>query len=403
MLVRMIAPAIGAICLFIGASQARAEVPPGPGIDAAVVQLMQDTGARGVAVAVIDDGQVVYVQAYGDRNAAGDPLTTDTIMYGASLTKTVFAWSLLQLVDRGVVDLDRPVAEVLPDLPSMYDADIANRYSDWRGLAEDPRWRTITPRIALTHSTGFLNFGWMEPDERIRIHFDPGSRYAYSGDGMILLQFMLEKGLGRDVGGDIQTGIFDPLGMTNTSLIWRPDFATNLADGWKADGAIEPHDERSKVRAAGSMDTTIHDIALFAAALIRGDGISPAARAEMVRPQLAITTATQFPTLQPDLPPERRRPDLQAGLGLVTFTGPQGPGFYKGGHNDSTGNTLVCLERGRRCIVILSNDVRSEAGFGDLVRTVLGESGVPYDWEYGAAHWGAGALSGAHTKPSSLR
>ena len=132
------------------------------------------------------------------------------------------------------------------------------------------------------------------------------------------------------------------------------------------------------------MDTTIHDMALFAAALMRGDGLSAASRAEMVRPQLPITTASQFPTLQDELPPARRRPDLQAGLGVVAFTGPQGPGFMKGGHNDSTGNTLVCVERGLRCIVVLSNDVRSEPGFADLVRAVLGETGVPYDWEYGA-------------------
>lgn len=378
---RSISLALAALLAAGGA--ARAEVPDGPAIDAAVARLMRDTGSRGLAVAVVDDGRVAYVQAYGARNAAGDPLTPDTIMYGASLTKTVFAYSVLQLVDQGAVDLDRPIAVVLPGLPSMYDEHIADYWSDWRGLADDPRWRTITPRISLTHSTGFSNFYWDEPDQRLRIHFDPGTRYAYSGDGLILLQFMVEKGLGRDYGQILQSGVFGPLGMTNTSLKWRPDFAANLADGWKADGSVEPHDERSKVRVAGSMDTTIADMGRFAAALIRGDGLSAASRAEMVRPQLPITTASQFPSLQPELPPERRRADLQAGLGVVTFTGPQGPGFFKGGHNDSTGNTMVCVERGRRCVVVLSNDVRSEPGFAGLVAFILGDAGVPYAWEYG--------------------
>ncbi|MBU1347834.1 MAG: beta-lactamase family protein [Alphaproteobacteria bacterium] len=375
--------AVTAAALGLCAAPAVAQTPPGPEIDAAVARLMSQTGSRNLALAVIDGGQVAYVKAYGDRNQAGDPLTTDTVMYGASLTKAVFAYSVMQRVDEGVIDLDRPLAETLPDLPTMYDEGLADRYSDWRGLAEDARWRTITPRMALTHSTGFANFGWLEPDQKIRIHFDPGTRYAYSGDGLILLQFLLEQGLDRDVGRDVQDGVFTPLGMTNTSLMWRPDFAANLADGWEADGAVEPHDERSQVRAAGSMDTTIHDIALFAAALMRGDGISRASRAEMLRPQLPITTPQQFPTLLPELPPGARRADLQAGLGVVTFTGPQGPGFFKGGHNDSTGNTLVCVERELRCLVVLSNDVRSEPGFADLVRVVLGETGVPYDWEYG--------------------
>ena len=375
--------AVLAAALGLCAAPAVAQTTAGPEIDAAVAQLMSRTGSRGLALAVIDSGQVAYVKAYGQRNEAGDPLTTDTIMYGASLTKTVFAWSVMQRVDEGVVDLDRPLAATLPDLPSMYDEDLADRYSDWRGLAEDARWRIITPRIALTHSTGFANFGWLEPDQKLRIHFDPGSRYAYSGDGLILLQFLLEQGLGRDLGRDIQDGVFTPLGMTNTSMMWRPDFAANLADGWMIDGSVEPHDERGTVRAAGSMDTTIRDMALFAAALMRGDGLSPAARAEMLRPQLPITTRQQFPTLLPDLPSEARRTDLQAGLGVVTFSGPQGPGFFKGGHNDSTGNTMVCIERGQRCVVILSNDVRSEPGFAALVRVVLGETGVPYEWEYG--------------------
>ena len=365
------------------AAPALAQTPARSEIDAAVARLMAQTGSRGLALAVIDGGQVAYVKAYGQRNEAGDPLTTDTVMYGASLTKTVFAYSVMQRVDQGVIDLDRPLAETLPDLPTMYDPELAERYSDWRGLAEDSRWRAITPRIALTHSTGFANFGWLEPDEKIRIHFDPGTRFGYSGDGLILLQFLLEQGMGRDLGRDMQDGIFTPLGMSNTSMMWRPDFAQNLADGWEIDGSPEPHDERSQVRAAGSMDTTIHDMALFASALVRGEGISPAARAEMLRPQLPITTPQQFPTLLPELPVEARRADLQAGLGVVTFSGPQGPGFMKGGHNDSTGNTLVCLEQGQRCVVILSNDVRSEPGFVDLVHAVLGETGVPYDWEYG--------------------
>jgi hypothetical protein len=45
---------------------------------------------------------------------------------------------------------------------------------------------------------------------------------------------------------------------------------------------------------------------------------------------------------------------------------------------------MVCVETGKRCVLILSNDVRSEAGFAELVKFILGETGVPYDWEYGA-------------------
>lgn len=68
---------------------------------------------------------------------------------------------------------------------------------------------------------------------------------------------------------------------------------------------------------------------------------------------------------------------------MVVFEGPQGPGFFKGGHNEITGNTLVCLERSQHAVLILANDVRAEGSFAELVRFIFGETGVPYDWEYG--------------------
>lgn len=358
------------------------KLPAPAAIDAEVARAMAETSAQGLAVAVIDNGQVRYVQAYGKRNTAGDPLTTDTILYGASLTKAVFAWTVLQLVDEGRVDLDRSIATYLPRPLTDY-ADPEERYAPWDTLAGDERWRKITPRILLTHSAGFANFSWFEPDGKLHIHFEPGSRYAYSGDGIILMQFVLEQGLGLDLGREMQRRAFDRFGMTRTSMMWRPDFAGNLADGWDLEGKVEPHDERSAVRAAGSMDTTITDFARFAAAMVRGESLSKASRKAITTGWLPITTRQQFPPLLPEQPLAERRPDLAAGLGVVTFKGPQGPGFYKGGHNDTTANTWVCVERGKRCVVLLSNDVRAEAAFSGLVRFILGETGVPYDWEYG--------------------
>ena len=348
--------------------------------DAAARSAMAKAGAKGMALAVIDRGQPVFVRSYGARNAKGEPLTKETVMYGASLTKMVFAYTVMQLVDEGKVDLDRTIGEMLPKpLPDYGNPDA---YGHWGDLADDQRWRTITPRMLLTHSAGFANFWFVEPDEKLRIHFEPGSRYAYSGEGIILLQFALEKGLGINLGEEMQRRVFDRFGMANTGMMWRPDFTANLADGWMADGKIEPHDERSKVRAAGSMDTSIADMAKFAAAFASGKGLSAKSRAEMLRGQLAITSRSQFPSLIPEAPPAQRWPGLAAGLGVVTFDGPQGRGFFKGGHNDSTGNMMVCLERRRRCVVLLANDVRAEKAFPGLVETILGPTGLPWAWEY---------------------
>src|SRR5215813_8972091 len=72
------------------------KLPSGAAIDTEVRHLMTRTGARGIAVAVIDHGKIGYVQSYGVRNAQGDPLATGTVMYGASLTKTLFAYTVMQ-------------------------------------------------------------------------------------------------------------------------------------------------------------------------------------------------------------------------------------------------------------------------------------------------------------------
>ncbi|WP_426700114.1 serine hydrolase domain-containing protein [Rhodanobacter sp. Col0626] len=366
------------------------KLPAGAAIDHHVEALLQHTGAKGLAIAVIDRGKVTYVKAYGDRNAKGDPLRTDTIMYGASLTKTVFAYTVMRLVDQHRMDLDTPIAAYLDKPLPAYDTEAIykGKYGPYKDLAGDERWKKITPRMVLTHSTGFLNFYWLEPDQKLRIHFEPGSRFSYSGEGMILLQFAIEngrksKGLGVDVGDLVRTNVFEPFGMKRSSLMWRADFAGNLADGWNDKGEPKPHDERSKVRAAGSMDTTIDDLSKFAAALVSGKGLSRAARSEMIKPQLHIGTRTQFPPVQQDLPPNQQRKDLYAGLGVVVFDGPQGHGFFKGGHDEQTANTLICIETHERCVLILANDVRAEAGFADLVRFILGDTGVPYEWEYG--------------------
>src|SRR5271168_3757690 len=254
-------------------------IPTNSAIDAEVNKIMAATHAKGIAVGVIDHGKVGYVHAYGIRNAKGNPLTTDTVMYGASLTKTVFAYTVMQLVDQGRLNLDTPLKDDLDKPLPSYGPDpvFADKYGReghaYEDLASDPRWEKITPRMCLTHSTGFNNFWFIEPDQKLHIHFEPGTRFSYSGEGFILLQFVIEhgrkaQGLGLDV-GDLANANFDRLGMTRTSLVWRRDFASNVADGWNDQSQPQEHDRRKKVRAAGSMDTTISDLPRFAAALVR--------------------------------------------------------------------------------------------------------------------------------------
>lgn len=352
------------------------QLPGNAAIDSAATALMARDSVQGLAIAVIDDGQVRHVAAHGWRNAAKRlPLDTATIMYGASLTKATIGYLVLQLVDEGKLDLDASIATLLPKpLPE---------YEEFTDLAGDERWRALTPRMLLNHSTGFANFRWLEPDQKLRFHFDPGTRYAYSGEGFYILQLVLEEGLTLDVGAEAQRRLFDRFDMPRTSLQWRADFAGNLADGHALDGTIEPHDERSRVSAAGSMDTDIADQARFWAAVVRGDGLTPTSRAEFVRPQLTITSRQQFPTLLEARGTWDSTVGLSAGLGVVTFRDASGPAWYKGGHNDWTGNQVICLEARHRCVVFLGNDVRAERIYPELAAFILGPTQMPWGWEYG--------------------
>ncbi len=344
-------------------------------LDAEAARLMAIGKVPGLAMAVIEHGQVVHVSAQGFRNVEkGLPLTPDTIMYAASITKSAFAWYVLMLVDDGKLALDTPIKTYLPRPLPAYDT-----YAD---LAADPRWEAITPRMLLTHTAGFPNFRWLNADGKLDIKFTPGTRYAYSGEGINLLQFVIEQGLGLKVGDEINRRVFAPLGMTRSSLTWRDDFAGNLADGYHADGGFEAHDDRSNVRAAGSLDSTITDLGRLAAGLVRGQGLSARARVEFSRANFPIANAHQFPPLLPVNDPDNARIGLAAGLGVVVFDGPQGHAFFKGGHNDITDNQMVCVEKGQRCVVLLTNSGVGARIFPPLVKAALGEVGVPWGWEY---------------------
>ncbi|MBL0938936.1 MAG: beta-lactamase family protein [Gemmatimonadaceae bacterium] len=351
-------------------------MPTASSIDSTAKALMQQYDVQGMALAVIDRGQVSHVAAYGRRSAKSDgPLDTNTIMYGASLTKTAAAVLVLQLVDEGRMALDTPLVRYLPKPISAYE--------DYQDISSDARINRVTARMVLSHTTGFANFRWLEPDERLRFHHEPGKRYGYSGEGFYLLQLAIEEGLGIELGSAMQTRIFDRIGMPRTSMMWRPDFRENLADGFTLDGTHEPHDERSAPRAAGSMDTDIADQARLWASILRGDGLSPASRAELVKPQVAITSAQQFPTLTAPEGQFHTTHHLAAGVGVVTYQDPRGLVFWKGGHNDSTGNIVVCIEAEQRCLVLLGNDVRAERVYPELVAAVLGPLNFPWSWEYG--------------------
>ena len=345
--------------------------------DDEIQRVMRREQVQGLAMALIENGKVGKVRAFGTRNAAlGQPLQEDTVIHAAGLTTAAFAYLVLQLADEGRLDLDAPLDKLLPQPLPAY----RERPFDYADLVDDARWRKLTPRILLSHAGGFANTRRYEWGGALQIHFDPGSRYAYSGEGYLLLQLVIERGLGLDVGLEMQHRVFDRFGMKHSGMRWRTDFAANMADGYGFDGGVEPYAPHFRVRAAGSMDSTIGDQAKLWAAIMRGEGLKPETRAAMVRGWLPIGTARQFPTLDGGQAAWPQR--LSAGLGVVSFQDGSGPAWFRDGHDEWSANLVLCLEKGQRCVVFMSNDVRAERLYPELTRLALGETAMPWSWQY---------------------
>ena len=253
-------------------------------------------------------------------------------------------------MSEGRLDLDAPLSRLLPrPLPD---------YAEWRDLAGNGRWQRLTPRWLLSHQSGLPNWRWIAAGQRLRFDHEPGTRYAYSGEGIQILQTVLERGLGLDVDAEMRRRLFDPLGLVRTALTWQPSFAPDAADGYDKQGKSRRHVQRRRARLAGSMDSSLWDQARLWAALSRGWGLSTASRQQLLAPQTPIRSKAQFPSLRRDEDTTLAELGLAVGLGLVMFDNGDSPAWFNGGHDNFTGDFLLCLERGRRCVLTMSIDVR---------------------------------------------
>ncbi|CAN5239865.1 hypothetical protein BH11PSE10_BH11PSE10_01490 [soil metagenome] len=334
---------------------------------------MTEAQVPGLAVALIRNGRLAFSKAYGlaDRER-GELLKTDTVMAGASLTKAAFAYLVLQLVDEGVINLDRPLPLQLR-LP-------LHLYADYADLADDPRWREITPRMLLSHSSGLINWRWINPDRKLTLNYAPGKRYVYSGEGIQLLQLIVEERTRVPLAALMQKRVFDRFGMVNTSMVWRDDFAAHAATGYAVDGSTRGHAQRHTARAAGSMDTTLNDYAGFLAGVLRGDGLSAAARQQMLSAQVTIVSPQQFPSHWPGETTVNQGIALSAGLGWIVYRSPRGPAFFKEGSDEGTSNFALGFASSRDGLVMLSNSGNADQLFNAAAELLLGPPATCLPW-----------------------
>lgn len=237
------------------------------GLDAAIPELLKEKGVPSVSIARIETGKLIFAAAYGTQQA-GVPATPSTLYNIASMTKPISAEVAMRLVAAHRLSLDEAMA------PTWIDPDIAG----------DERRNLLTPRLALSHRTGFPNWRY-ETDGKLRFLRAPGAAFGYSGEGFEYLARFIEKKTGKSFESLAQQLVFDPAGMHDTAYTRRPWFKGRIAVPTDKDGSELVPEIADTYIAADQLYSTPTDYARFIVSVINHVGINDALAAERERIQ----------------------------------------------------------------------------------------------------------------------
>jgi D-alanyl-D-alanine-carboxypeptidase/D-alanyl-D-alanine-endopeptidase len=349
-------------------------------LDQKIRRLVQAGKVTGLAVAVFNNNRPVYQKTFGFKNAATkEGIKPTTNFYGASLSKAVFAVLVLKLVEDGVLDLDKPLQQYLPK-PIWEYAPQKKWHDDYSALKGDSLYQKITARMCLSHTTGFPNWRWDEPDETLRIHGTPGARYSYSGEGLVYLQVVLEKMLNTSLEELMQRYVFKPLGMQQSSYTWQPRFEGDYCLGHNSEGKPYEKDKDNEPRSASTLETTLEDYTKFTTAVLQHRLLKPALQKNVFSPDTHPLGAADGPLRLKDSTLNDAI-DLSYGLGWVLLQSPHGVGAFKEGHGDGFQHYSILFPQAGTGIVILTNSDNGESIFKELLETSIGDTYTPWQWE----------------------
>jgi CubicO group peptidase (beta-lactamase class C family) len=376
-----------------GGEAARCPARPGSWIPsedllADLPRLMRVAGVPGLAIAIVDKRRLAWSRSFGVKNIlTGDPVTDETRFEAASMSKPVFAYMVMRLVDEGRLDLDRPLV----------------RYRRPDYLGDDPNLDLVTARDVLRHSSGLPDWGAAP----LVTAFRPGTRYLYSGEGIMWLQLVVEQIMGAGLDTLMRARLFDPAGMSRSTFGWTEEVARSAVYGHSApddnerklpaqptrelgnrllpiaaqwgrpisswtyddqiramrelDPAAVPTTHDTLVNAAGGLLTTVSDYARFMTLMMEGRSrapweISEASRQAMLTPQLAV-----------------RGGDVSRGLGWELEQSREGRLFEHSGSNYGIFRTLgVGDAESGRAIVIFTNGANGNLLAARIVRAATG-------------------------------
>lgn len=268
-------------------------------LDIAFAGLVQRNAINTAGIAIISNGEIAWTGYYGEQRP-GVPASRTTMFNIASITKVFTAETILRLADAGMLGLDEPMA------PHWIDPDIA----------DDPRHALLTPRMALSHTTGFPNWRFLSPDRELGFLHDPGTAYGYSGEGYEYVAQYAGNRLDADFGDLVRTWLLEPAGIPGAAYSISEDTFDDLVEARDAEGRFRGHYCRpngwcrkpGSYSAADDMAITVEDLAKFMIAVRKGEGYGRRMRSERERVHVALGNqeAVDCDMVAPGLCPEEQ-------------------------------------------------------------------------------------------------
>lgn len=252
-----------------------------------IPKLMAEGGVPGVSIVLLQDAKPICRRAFGVKDTeTGDAVDADTIFEAASVSKSVFAYLILKQCEHRVLNLDTPIT----------------RYTKLRPIEGDPRLDLITPRHVLCHTSGFQN--WRSDANPLKLHFTPGEKFFYSGEGYSYLQSVVTELAAQPIEEVMRANLFQPLGMSASGYVWSETYAKRIARKHDRDGKPLPKprptaEDAARYAAAGALYSTPSDYAKFLSEILEP---KPADRfrltreslAEMLRPHAKVDEASSW-------------------------------------------------------------------------------------------------------------
>ena len=277
--------------------------------------IMHEANVPGLSIALIRNGENAWTQGFGVMNAeTRQPVISETVFEGCSLSKPVFVYAALELCETGRLELDKPLSHYLPD---PY-------------VPNDPRVQKVTMRQALAHTSGFPNWrpdcwdsdGWNPEGKPLQTFFEPGDRFSYSGEGYMYAQHVVEHVTGQSGESYMQSRLFEPAGMGCSTYLCTSDQVPDMATGHDEHGQPAKKQMYRSMCSAASLHTTPSDIAKILCACMRPDPgaswhINVELTKEMTTAQVPVNDSASWHDNWPDVP-VKDDPFVSWGLGWAT-------------------------------------------------------------------------------------